>query len=121
MDEPRRHLHEATQTCQDGRLLPDGVTLKQLALMVFESPRTSVADQVHALGSGLLTLTSSGQLNIVETVLYGMDTMASTIISFLADQRQDGRTSTAATDRARLAVLRQLGSLWNRSTEFQPP
>ena len=89
--------------------------------MLFESPRTSVADQVYALGSGLPTLTSSWQLNITETDLYGMETMARTIISFLANQRQDGRTSAAAADRARLAVLRQLGSLWNRSTEFHPP
>ena len=122
VNELLRHLNEATQTCRGGRLLlPNGIMLKRLARVLFESPRTRVADQIYALESELPTLTSSGQLNIIETVLYGMEAMARTVISYLVDQRQDGRTSTAAADCARLAVLHQLGSLWNRSTEFHPP
>jgi hypothetical protein len=38
-NEPRRHFNEATQTHRDGhQFLPDGITLKQLAQMLFEAP-----------------------------------------------------------------------------------
>jgi hypothetical protein len=74
--------------------------------MLFESPRTSVADQVYALGRNLPASMSSDQLTVIETVMHGMDTMACTVIGFLADQKQDGRASAAAADRARLAAGR---------------
>ena len=122
-NDPRRHVNEVTQTHRDGhQFLPDGITLKQLAQRLFESPKISVADMAYALGRELPTTSAlSGSLDTIETVLYGMDTMARTIIGFLADQKQEGHTSTEAADRARLVVLQKLGALWNRSTEFHPP
>jgi len=109
MDEPR-HLNEATQTYRDGRqLLPEGITLKRLAQMLFDAPTTSVADMFHALNSKQRTSTLAESQDTIETVLYGMDTMARTIIGFLGDQKQGGFTSTtAAADRARVTVLQRL-------------
>ena len=114
-DEPGRSYNVATQTSQDATLsLLDGVTLERLARMMFESPGTSVADQVYALGRNLPST--------VSMAMHGMDIMARTIIGFLADQRKSGRTSEAAAYQARLTVLhQQLSSLWNRSTDSHPP
>jgi hypothetical protein len=78
--------------------------------MLFESPMDSTADQVYPLERQLPT---SEQLPVVETVLNGIDVMSRTVISFLGDQKQDARISAAAAYRASVAVLQQLGSLWN--------
>jgi hypothetical protein len=88
-DECRQHFNKATQTYRNGqKVLPDGMTMKRLALMLFEAPQTSVADMVFALGKEPpTTMAPSESLDTIEAVLYGMDTMARTIIGFLADKK----------------------------------
>lgn len=78
--------NQRTQTSLDGRVvMPEGVTLGRLTDLLFESPKTSVANLYSALARGLPAATPAEQLATVEAVIFGMEAMARRLLSFLAD------------------------------------